>query len=467
MKETHRDAPVFPQRPDSRIEKTRRLLQRIGIGLFTVLMLTVVILFCQKLKRDLQPAGSETLRKRETASSTQLTTAGPETDATQTEPADSETETATPAESSEAVEAPAAPPRFPALEAQLRQLRAVLLYPTGQRFPDEKVSLLALGDNLMHSTVVSCGLQPDGSYDFREMYRYIREEVRHTDLACINQETIFIDDPAQYSNYPIFGGPTAVGEALADTGFDVITHATNHCYDKFFTGISDTLRFWRNYPQVTTLGIHDSAEDAARIRVVEVKGIRVALLNYTYGTNMGTPAEPYMIDFLDRDKVEADLKQARELADLVLVFPHWGTEGSFVPDDFQREWARFLVDHGADAIIGGHPHTLQPLELFEGPLGNQVPVFWSTGNFISHMRQPENQLGGMARLTLCRDRFGCYVADPELIPTMTYGTEDFGQWQFYGMPLEDYTDEMAAHHWVPNTSVEEMWDLYHRIVDED
>ena len=134
MKEIHRDAPVFPQRPDARIEKTRRLLQRIGIGLFTVLMLTVVILFCQKLKRDLQPAGSETLRKRETASSTQLTTAGPETDATQTEPADSETETATPAESSEAVEAPAAPPRFPALEAQLRQLRAVLLYPTGQRF---------------------------------------------------------------------------------------------------------------------------------------------------------------------------------------------------------------------------------------------------------------------------------------------------------------------------------------------
>ena len=348
----------------------------------------------------------------------------------------------------------------------LERTGAFLLYPEGRRVPETSVTLLAVGDNLMHSTVLMAGEQGDGSYDFHNLYKYIQDEVQSVDLACINQETIFINDPKEYTNYPIFGGPTAVGEALADTGFDVVTHATNHCYDKYFTGISDTLRFWRKYPEITTLGIHDSQEDADRIRVVEKNGVRIALLNYTYGTNMGNPSEAYMIDFLEEDKVASDLAKARELADVVLVFPHWGTEGQYVPDDYQKKWGAFLAEHGADAVIGGHPHTLQPLEEITTEDGRHVPVFWSLGNFISHMRGVDNQLGGMARLTICRDRFGFYLTDVELVPTMTYGTEDFGQWQFYGMRLEDYTDEMAPHHWVEGTSVEQMWDLYRRIIPE-
>lgn len=344
---------------------------------------------------------------------------------------------------------------------------AFLLYPTGRRVPEASVTVLALGDNLMHSTVVSSGEKADGTYDFTQMYRYIRNEVQSVDLACINQETIFIDNPAEYTNYPIFGGPTAVGEALAKTGFDVVTHATNHCYDKFFTGISDTLRFWRKYPEILPLGIHDSQQDADTIRVADVNGIRIALLNYTYGTNMGSPEEPYMIDFLDQARIKADLKKARKQSDLILVFPHWGTEGSFTPDADQREWAQFFADQGVAAVIGCHPHTLQPMEILKGKKGNETPVFWSMGNFISHMRQPENQLGGMVRFTIRKDRFGCYLTDLQLIPTMTYGTEDFGAWQFYGMRLEDYTEEMADHHWVAGTSVEEMWELYRTIIPEE
>ena len=353
------------------------------------------------------------------------------------------------------------------LGEQLGQTGVFLLYPEGRRVPESSVTVLAVGDNLMHSTCMEAGLQADGSYDFHSLYKYVEEEVQSVDLACINQETIYINDPREYTNYPIFGGPTEIGEALADTGFDLITHATNHCYDKLFTGIQDTLAFWRKHPEITVVGIHDSQEDADRIRVIEKNGIRIAVLNYTYGTNMGSPAEPYMIDFLDETKVANDLARAREQADAVLVFPHWGTEGLYEPDDYQRKWAQFLADHGADAIIGCHPHTLQPLEELTAADGRTVPVYWSLGNFISHMRNPDNQLGGMARLTICRDRFGIFLADCELIPTMTYGTEDFGQWQFYGMRLTDYTDEMASHHWVENTSVEQMWTLYREIIPED
>ncbi len=333
---------------------------------------------------------------------------------------------------------------------------------------DGTVSFMALGDNLMHTVVMEAGLQPDGTYDFHDFYRYIKDEVQNTDIACINQETIFIDDPSQFSGYPIFGGPKEVGIALLDTGFDVFTQATNHCYDKFSVGIHDTLAFWRQHPEATVTGIHDSQEDADQIRVVERKGIKIAMLNYTYGTNMGDPAEAYEIDFLDKAKVAADIAKAKQQADLVLVFPHWGTENTFEPDSYQREWGQYLVDQGADAVIGCHPHTLQPLEILTDKNGKQVPVFWSMGNFISHMLGNQNMLGGMARLTFVKDENGAKVQDWELVPTMTFGSEDSGKWEFCGMRLTDYTDEMAKRHFVEDdTSVDTMWALYRSIVGED
>ena len=202
--------------------------------------------------------------------------------------------------------------------------------------------------------------------------------------------------------------------------------------------------------------------------MVERKGIKIAMLNYTYGTNMGDPAEDYEIDFLDKAKVAADIAKAKQQADLVLVFPHWGTENTFEPDSYQREWGQYLVDQGADAVIGCHPHTLQPLEILTDKNGKQVPVFWSMGNFISHMLGNQNMLGGMARLTFVKDENGARVQDWELVPTMTFGSEDSGKWEFCGMRLTDYTDEMAKRHFVEDdTSVDTMWALYRSIIGED
>lgn len=331
----------------------------------------------------------------------------------------------------------------------------------------QTVELMALGDNLIHASLLEAALQPDGSYDFHSFYQYIAEEVAAADIACIQQETILIDDPGQYSGYPIFGSPLSVGEALIDTGFDVINHCSNHCYDKFTQGIRDSLAFWRQYPQITVLGIHDSPEDAARIRVVEKNGIRIAMLSYTYGTNMGAPKQSWEIDFLDRSKAASDIARAKADSDVVLVFTHWGDEDAHKPNSYQREWAQFLADQGAAAIIGCHTHSLQPLETVTAADGRQVPVFWSMGNFVSHMLENQNHLGGMARLTICKDETGAFIAGSELVPTMSFGSEDSGKWEFYGMRLTDYTDELAARHFVPHTSVEEMWDLYRRIVGEE
>ena len=171
-----------------------------------------------------------------------------------------------------APEAPAAQQSVPAApeitqaDSAPEQTQAL---PAEQEPEPARVRLMALGDNLIHNTVYWSAELPGGGYDFTPFYAAIAPVVQSYDLACINQETILVSDPALYANYPSFGSPVQVADALAQTGFSVITGATNHCFDKGETGILDTCRYWReHYPEITTLGIHDSQEDAQTLRVV-------------------------------------------------------------------------------------------------------------------------------------------------------------------------------------------------------
>lgn len=331
---------------------------------------------------------------------------------------------------------------------------------------DKTVTLMALGDNLIHNTIYWSAEQPDGSYDFTPVYEEIAKVTAEYDLACINQETIYVNDPALYANYPAFGTPTQVGDALAGAGFDVVTHATNHCYDKLDTGILDTLGFWReNYPDMAVLGIHDSQEAADTIRVVEKDGIRLALLNYTYGLNYSAPANKYMVDTLIRDEVRADLEQAESQADFTAVFVHWGEEGQTRPSQSQRDWAQFMADNGADLIIGSHPHVLQPLETVTASSGREVPVFYSLGNFVSHQLTAIEMLGGMASVELTKTDTGVAVTACELVPTINviiYRGYS-GGFDYRPMLLRNYTEELARQHWIEGTGAEQLWSLWGEI----
>lgn len=329
----------------------------------------------------------------------------------------------------------------------------------------ERLTLMALGDNLIHNTIYWSAELAEGGYDFTPFYEAIRPTVEQYDIACINQETALVSDPALYGNYPAFGTPQQVGDALAGAGFDVITQATNHCYDKGDTGILDSVAFWReNYPQITLLGIHDSEEDAAELRVVEKNGIRVAMLNYTYGMNYGAPAKSWMVDTLSsRDEIAAEIDEAKQNADFVIVFVHWGEEGIFTPTESQKSWAQFFADHGVGAVIGAHPHVVQPLETLTGSGGNEMPVFYSLGNFFSHQIEAQNMLGGMASLTLERGEDGVVrLSECTLEPTVNviFRHTDDQYFDYQPMLLRDYTDEIAARHRFEECTVEYMWSLF-------
>lgn len=333
-----------------------------------------------------------------------------------------------------------------------------------------RVTLMALGDNLIHNTVYWSAELPAGGYDFAPFYEAIAPVVSQYDIACINQETIYVNDPAMYGNYPYFGSPTAVGDALTDAGFDVVTQATNHCLDKGETGILDTIQFWREkHPEITMLGIHDSQEDADTIRVVEKNGIRIAMLNYTYGLNYNAPPYAYMVDLLHgRNAIANTISRAKEQADFVVVFAHWGEEGIFEPTDQQKDWAQFFANQGVDLVIGAHPHVLQPLVTLTGSDGHEMPVFYSLGNFLSHQVEPQNMLGGLASVTFEKDADGTRVTDCTLEPTINVMlvSNTTGFYDYRPMLLTDYTDELAARHHIPGCGVEAMWSLYRQVTGE-
>ena len=252
------------------------------------------------------------------------------------------------------------------------------------------VDLLAVGDNLIHTGLYKTGMNSSGEWNYDHLYEHVKDEIEAADIAIINQETIFIEDRNKISAYPIFGSPPEIGDSLVRTGFDVVLHASNHTVDKGREGVWDTLNFWKEkHPEITVLGINESEEDQNTIDVVECKGIRFAMLNYTYGLN-GLPmpsGEPYLVNLLDKEKMTADIAKAKEVSDMVVVFLHVGNEYVYEPSEASKQWVDFLLEQGVDIAINAHPHVVEPYTVLTREDGHEMLVYYSVGNFISTQDQ--------------------------------------------------------------------------------
>lgn len=334
------------------------------------------------------------------------------------------------------------------------------------------VSLIAVGDNLIHDSIYLSCYDPDTeTYDFSSLFCNIAGDIEAADIACINQETIFTEDPVWYGSYPTFASPTAVGDAIVAAGFDVVTHATNHSWDRYLIGVNDTAGYWRQHPEIDMIGLHDTQEDADRLHVVERSGIRLAVLNYTYPYKStayrAKEIMPWYFDQLsDKDAIAEDIARASASSDGVIVFVHWGTEYQTVPNDFQKEWGSFFADCGVLAVIGSHPHVLQPVEVLTGKTGNEMPCFWSLGNYISHQTKPDQILGGMARLSITKDDTGTYISEYSLTPLVTLVAatrETYNHLYFTTYKLEDYSAEVASRNTIRGSSPENLQQLFTKI----
>ncbi|MBR2532162.1 MAG: CapA family protein [Lachnospiraceae bacterium] len=308
---------------------------------------------------------------------------------------------------------------------------------------DTAVTIAVGGDNLIHQQLIDYGLAA-GSFDF--LYsRELAEELQCADLAVLSQETIFTDRPDQYNGYPDFGTPVAVGESALRAGFGLAACATNHALDKGIGGINTTAAFYESH-DIPYIGIQSTAHPQYEpFRVLTINGVRLALLNYTYGTNgIRIPRNfPFTVHLLnDPEAVRQDIAAARNTADAVLVFAHWGTE--FSPDTFalQQSWTNVFLESGVDVVIGTHPHVLQPMVLLERDDGHPMLVYYSLGNLVSAQNWAPASIGGLAEFTIARTPAGCRITDHKLKPVVTHQTDTYST----TYPLRCYTDELAAIH---------------------
>lgn len=286
---------------------------------------------------------------------------------------------------------------------------------------DNGVKFIAFGDNIIHKTIYEHAFNHEaGSFDF--LYKPFLKEINSADIASIQAETILVDKKAAVSGYPFFGSPLEVGEAIKKAGFDIAVCGNNHALDKGIYGIDVTTDFY-NDNDIAVLGIQNSKDKEYRpYEVFSKNGIKLALFSYTYGTGEMDASEryPYAVHYFPKTEEEKkrlmeDIKKARNEADFVVVYAHWGDEYKTEISDYQKEMTELLANAGADVVIGTHPHVLQKYELLKRPDGGDMLVYYSLGNFRADQKMSdETKVGGEALFTIKYTYDGIKITDYSL-----------------------------------------------------
>lgn len=349
-------------------------------------------------------------------------------------------------------------------ETQIEETETTLPEETEKvELEDQKIRLMMIGDNLMHMSVIRSGYASDGSRNYDFMFEPLKDYLALADIKITNQETIFGGNDLGFSGYPLFNSPTELGDAIAKAGFNVVLHATNHTADQGINGMQHCLSFWDQYPEVMVAGMFKEADaENQDIILLDINGVTFAILNYTYSPNLAALPESIrghlgMLCNWDKETglidlttihpdVLTDIAKAKEMADVVVVCPHWGNEYTFVPSYYQELFAKQMTEAGADLIVGTHPHVIQPVEWIEADNGNKALCYYSLGNYVSTQYDPESMLEAMAWVTFeVKDgNIGIVEAETGVFPMVyQYDTNHTFVSVYF---LEDYTESLAQAH---------------------
>ncbi len=280
------------------------------------------------------------------------------------------------------------------------------IYDISPLYRTDTLTVLALGDIMMHQKQIENASKPDGTYDFSSYFMLIKDEIREADISIANMEFTLAGEP--YTGYPCFSAPDSFATYLADCGFDVFLTANNHIFDKGTAGAERTLEVYRKLQDSHGIKFTGLAGNEDEMRgnnplFVRSKGISLALLNFTYGTNSGLGTIWPRTNYTgERSKISKVFSDAEENdADFIVALPHWGTEYVLRHSESQEETGEWLVENGADWVIGAHPHVAQDMETVD-----DVHVIYSLGNAVSNMSAANTQIGLMVRLRIVRESNG-------------------------------------------------------------
>jgi len=260
------------------------------------------------------------------------------------------------------------------------------------------IKLLFVGDVMGHDAQIKSAFnEKDKTYNFSDCFKYLEPIVSKADIAVANLEVTLPGVPP-YAGYPHFRSPDALAKGLKDAGFDLIVTANNHSNDAGKIGVDHTLEVLEEQQLLATGTFKHSKEREANYPlIVERKGMKIAFLNCTYDTNGMPDIPPTVVNRIDTIQLEKDILKAKhKKADVIVALIHWGKEYKLLPSTEQETIANWLVNKGVDAVVGSHPHVIQPLETKQaGVKGNteEVLISYSLGNFISNQRKADTEGG--------------------------------------------------------------------------
>lgn len=251
---------------------------------------------------------------------------------------------------------------------------------------------------MQHIPQINAARKAGGGFDYTRSFQYVAPIFRDADIAVINLETT-LTTRGDYSGYPRFAAPVELADAMVDMGIDIVLLANNHCCDRGARGIDTTIEQLSARGMAHT-GAFTGDEDRSQNNVIyfECKGVRFALINYTYGTNGLPVPQGKRVNIIDKDRIISDISTInRDSVDCLIACMHWGIEYQRHPNEEQKSLAQLLKLHGVDVIIGSHPHVVQRYEQSEDGV-----VFYSLGNFVSNQRKRYTNGGLIAEVNIVR-----------------------------------------------------------------
>lgn len=309
----------------------------------------------------------------------------------------------------------------------------------------KEITISAIGDLLYHTSVYEDAKTKEG-YDFTPMFSDVEAYLSEATITFANQETMIGGVEHGLSSYPSFNSPKEAGDALKEVGVDVVSIANNHTLDRGEPVIQSSIEHW-NQLDMTYVGAYKNQEDKENLRIIETEeGMTVAFLAYTYGTN-GIPipeGKEYLVNLIDKENIKEEIERANKEADATVLSFHFGEEYQPYPSDEQKDLVQFAADHGVHAVIGHHPHVLQPIEWVEGDDGHKTLVIYSLGNFLSGQNEIPRQIGGMFNFTIKQTIADdtIEVISPKFLPTfVSYDLVEGKRVNYNVAPMHKITDE--------------------------
>lgn len=308
---------------------------------------------------------------------------------------------------------------------------------------DGIITLIFAGDIMGHSPQFQAAYDAQTkTYDYKVCFEHVKPYIESADFAVANLEVTLAGPP--YSGYPNFSSPDALLDVLKYAGYDVMLTANNHVLDRGKNGFERTLKVLAdNDMKFAGSYVNQQQRDTLYPLMLETQGVKIALLNYTYGTNGYKPALPTIVNVIDTNQIKKDISKARKQnPDLVVMTVHWGLEYQTKAGTEQHKLARMFVREGVDLIIGSHPHVVQNAEIIEVDSTRKVPVFYSLGNSISNQRNTNTDGGIMVKVEI--GTHSKQILKSTYMPVYVYKGILNDKFQYHLIPTPDFVSDTTA-----------------------